>query len=253
MQENEGMSLAEHLGELRTRIIWVIVVLVLSMIAGLFAAVPLLSYLKNVPPADEIAWNAFSPWDAISIYMKVAFVAALVIVLPFMMYQLWSFVKPGLRIEEQRATIKYIPGVALLFLLGLSFAYFIVFPMAFQFTLVVTKSLELTETYGIMQYFSFMFNILIPMAVLFELPAVVMFLTRLRILNPKRLAGMRRYAYLLLVITGTMVTPPDFISDLLVVIPLILLYELSVMLSRVIYRKQLAADQAREAEYGLNN
>ncbi len=244
------MSLIEHLGELRKRLIWCILVMVLSMIGGFFAARPIIDYLKSVPPASDVSWNAFSPWDAINVYMQIAFIIALAVSLPFIVYQIWAFVRPGLRPEEQRATIRYIPGAALLFLLGLAFAYYVVFPMAHYFTSNVTRSLNLTETYGIRQYFSFMFNIILPMALLFELPVIVMFLTKIRILNPHRLRKLRRYAYLLLVIVGTVITPPDVISDLLVAVPLILLYEFSVMLSAWIYRKQLAEDRAREAEFG---
>lgn len=246
MQKKDEMVLLEHLGELRKRMIGVLLMFVISLAAGLFLAEPVLSYLKSVPPATGISLNAFSPWDSINIYLQVAFVFAVAFSLPFTLYQLWAFVKPGLRMEEQKATLKYIPGAAILFVAGLSFAYFVVFPMAFNFTSMVTKRLELTETYGISQYFSFMFNILIPLSLLFELPVVVMFLTKIRVLNPKRLQKMRRYAYLLLVIVATLVTPPDFISDILVAVPLILLYEISVLLSRLVYRKQLAADQAWE-------
>jgi sec-independent protein translocase protein TatC len=95
-----------------------------------------------------------------------------------------------------------------------------------------------------------MFNILLPIALLFELPVVVMFLTRLRLVNPKRLRKLRRYAYMALVILSTIVTPPDAISAIIVAIPLILLYEISVLLSGVVYRKQLAKDRIWEAEYG---
>jgi sec-independent protein translocase protein TatC len=96
-----------------------------------------------------------------------------------------------------------------------------------------------TTSTGIAQYFSFMFNIVLPMSILFELPIVVMFLTKIRVLNPQRLQKMRRVAYLLLIIIATMVTPPDLISDILVSVPLILLYEFSIFLSRLVYRKQL--------------
>ena len=95
-----------------------------------------------------------------------------------------------------------------------------------------------------------MFNIVIPMSLLFELPIVVMFLTRLRILNPSRLRKLRRYAYLLLVVLATLVTPPDMVSDILVAIPLILLYELSVILSGRVYRRLVERDRQREAEFG---
>ncbi|MFD0869542.1 MULTISPECIES: twin-arginine translocase subunit TatC [Paenibacillus] len=249
MQE-ESMTLVEHLSELRRRLIWVIVVLVIAMIGGFFAAIHLLEYFKSVPPASEIEWNAFSLWDGIQVYMQFAFIIALIVVLPFTLYQIWAFVRPGLREVERRATLRYIPFTVVMFLLGLAFAYFIVFKMAFMFTSSVNRSIGLTETYGIIQYFSFMFNILLPISLLFELPIVVMFLTKLRILTPPRLRKMRRYAYMILVIVGTVITPPDLISDILVIIPLILLYEFSVFLSGMIYRKQLERDRQWEEEFG---
>ena len=248
MSKNETMSLIDHIGELRKRIIWVIAVLAATMIGGLFAAKPVLEYLKNVEPAKGIAWNAFSPWDAIGSWMQVAFVISLAVSLPFALFQFWLFVKPGLHLTEQTAAGQYIPVAFLFLVLGLAFAYFIVFPMAFSFASTVTRSLDLEETYGIAQYFSFMFNILIPMSLLFELPIIIMFLTKIRVLNPKRLGKMRRYAYVVLVIIATVVTPPDLISDLLVAIPLIILYEISVLLSQRVYRKQQEAAAADEFE-----
>lgn len=244
------MTLVEHLSELRKRLVWVLVVFVLAMVGGFFAANPLLNYLKHVPPASTVSWNAFALWDGIKIYMQFAFMIALVITLPLILYHLWAFIRPGLREEEQRAALRYIPFTILLFLIGLAFAYFVIFQMAFYFTSSVNKGLELTETYGITQYFTFMFNILLPVSLLFEMPVLVMFLTKLRILNPIRLRKLRRYAYIILVVVGAVVTPPDFISDILVTIPLIGLYEFSVMLSGVIYRKQLAKEAEWEAEYG---
>jgi len=183
-------------------------------------------------------------------YMSFALVVGLIVTLPFSLYQLWAFLKPGLRPEEQKASLIFIPFAFLLFLLGLAFGYFVVFQMAFLFTSGIAGKLELKETYGIAQYFSFMFNILIPIALVFELPIVVMFLTKLRILNPKRLHKIRRYAYMILVVIAAVITPPDAISAIIVAIPMIVLYEFSVMLSGVIYRKQLLQDQTWEKEFG---
>jgi sec-independent protein translocase protein TatC len=243
MQENTA-SLVEHLTELRKRLIWVIVILVVAMIGGFFAAKPIIVYLMHSEPASSIVTlNTFSPWDAIRLYMQFSFAIGLVVTLPFALTQIWLFVKPGLMEHEQKATLRYIPGAVFLFLLGLAFAYFIIFPMAFYFTSNVTQSLSLTETYGAAQYFTFMFNILLPMAILFELPVVVMFLTKLRILNPTRLKKLRRYAYLVLIIIATLVTPPDFISDILVAVPMIVLYEISIMLSAKVYKGQLERDK----------
>jgi sec-independent protein translocase protein TatC len=248
--QDDSMSLVEHLGELRKRIFWVAIVLVLAMIGGFFAAKSILIYFKKAAPIANVEWHAFSPWDALRMYMQLSFILALIVTVPVILYHLWAFVKPGLRVEEQKATLRYIPYTALLFLIGLAFAYFVVFPMTFKFTSSLTKSLGLVETYGITQYFTYMFNILLPISILFELPAVVMFLTRLRLLNPIRLRKMRRYAYLFLVILSSIVTPPDAISAIIVAIPLIILYEISVILSRIVYRKQLEQDRKWAEEYG---
>jgi sec-independent protein translocase protein TatC len=250
MDQEEGMSLVEHLGELRKRIIWVILVLIGGMVIGIIVAQPLITYLKGIPPASGIEWNAFSPWDPIRLYMNFALVTGLIVTLPFALYQIWSFLKPGLRIEEQKASLIFIPFAFILFLVGLAFAYFIVFKMAFLFTSEISERLVIKETYGITQYFTFMFNILIPIGLIFELPIVIMFLTRLRILNPKRLYKLRRYAYMLLVIVAAMITPPDLLSAVVVSLPMILLYEFSVLLSGMIYRKQLVKDQEWEDEFG---
>lgn len=237
MQEVE-MSIAGHLTELRRRVIWVVVTLVITMIFGFLAAKAVLDYLRSVPPANGMTWHAFSPWSGIRVYMQFSFVIAIVLTLPILLYHIWAFVRPGLRAEEQKAAVRYIPFSLLLGITGLVFAYFVVFRMALHFTMSINQSLWLTETYGIIEYFSFMLNILLPVSVLFELPVVVMFLTRLRLLSPGWMRKMRRYAYFILVIVGVMISPPDLISDLLIAIPLIALYEFSVILSGMVYRKQ---------------
>ncbi|MBW7455002.1 twin-arginine translocase subunit TatC [Paenibacillus sepulcri] len=238
MFEEKKMTLIEHLAELRKRIIGVIVVLFLTMIGGLILSPKVLLYLKGVPPASGITWNVFSPWDALRIYMQVAFVISAAVTLPYILYQLWSFMKVGLKKEEQEATLRYIPYSVLCFLIGIGFAYFVVFPMSFSFTSRISDQLDLTQTYGIAQYFGFMLSIVIPMSLAFELPVVIMFLTKIGVLTPKVLNSMRRYAYLGLVILASLISPPELISHLMVFIPLVVLYEISVLLSRVVYRKK---------------
>jgi sec-independent protein translocase protein TatC len=246
----KSMPMVEHIGELRKRVLWSALFFVLAMVAGLVVAIPIIQYLTNVEPVKDLELNAFSPWDGIRIYMQVAVYVSFALSLPFILFQVWLFVKPGLRQTEQKASLLYIPGAVILFLAGLSFAYFVVFPLAFFFTGVMARNLGLTQTYGLAQYFTFMFNILLPISLLFELPVVVMFLTKLRILNPMRLRRLRRYAYVVLLVTSALITPPDLISALIVSIPMILLYEISLLLSRSIFRRQLAADQAWEEEFG---
>ncbi|WP_240353482.1 twin-arginine translocase subunit TatC [Cohnella algarum] len=243
------MPLLEHIGELRKRIIYILIVLVLGLAGGLFCAKPLFEYLVAAAPADNIELNTFSPWDAIGLYMKFAFVVSFVVVIPFTMLQLWLFVRPGLHEKEQKATLRYVPAALVMLVAGIAFGYYVVFPMAYSFTENMTETLGLKQTYGAAQYFSFLFNIVLPLAVLFELPLVILFLTQLGILNPGFLKKFRRFAWFLMVLIGTVITPPDVISDLLVAVPLIVLYELSIMLSAAAYRKRLAKQREWEREW----
>ncbi|MEC0231076.1 twin-arginine translocase subunit TatC [Paenibacillus alba] len=252
MPIKEMMSLTQHLSELRIRIIRVLIVLILTMIAGFLAARKILIYFKQTPPASDMAWHVFSPMDGIRLYMMFAFVISLTLTLPFILYQIWGFVKQGLTKEEQTAALRYIPYTLLCFIIGLTFSYFIVFPMCMAFTVSITENLGLTQTYGVAQYFSFMLNIILPLSTAFELPIIVMFLTRLKVLNPKLLHQFRRYAYLLLVVTASLISPPDLISHLMVAIPLFALYEISVLLSRLVNKAQMKEQSTRNLEYGVS-
>ncbi len=234
------MSLLDHLTELRRRLIIVIAVLFFGMILGLFVAQPVYQYLVSAETARNLVFHVFSFWDGIGLYMKIAMVVAFALTLPCALFQLWAFVSPGLLPKERRTALRYIPFVFLMFIIGVLFAYYVVFPMALTFTSQVTRSMGLEETYGVVQYFTFMSNIVFPVAALFELPLVIMFLTTLRIVSPALLRKLRRIAYFVLVFIAVVVTPPDFISDILVAIPLLGLYELSVFLSSIVYRKQQA-------------
>ncbi|NOU67984.1 twin-arginine translocase subunit TatC [Paenibacillus sp. LMG 31461] len=252
MQIKEMMSLVEHLTELRTRIIRVLIVVILTLIIGFVFAQNILLYLKQSSTASDITWHVFSPMDSIRIYMLIAFAVSLTLTLPFILYQIWAFVKKGLTKEEQVATLRYIPYTFLCFIIGLSFGYFVVFPMCIKFTLGVTENLGLTQTYGVAQYFSFMLNIIIPLSLAFELPIVVMFLTKLKLLNPKLLNKVRRYAYLILIITASLISPPDLISHLMVAIPLFALYEISILLSRIVYIGQQREQSLSQVDYSVS-
>lgn len=250
MDEQVSMTFIEHWKELRKRLIWCALFFALAFAVGMLFAVPIIHHLTKFVEARDIALNAFSPWDGIRIYMQVATCVSLVLSFPFILFQLWLFVRPGLREHERKASLLYIPFAVVLLIAGAAFAYFVVFPMAFYFTGVLTRTMGLVETFGMVQYLSFMLNIMVPVSLLFQLPVVVLFLTKLRILNPQRLAKFRRHAILTLLIVAALITPPDLISALIVSVPMMLLYEFSILLSRRAYRRQLAADKAWEAEYG---
>ncbi|MBP2000671.1 sec-independent protein translocase protein TatC [Paenibacillus shirakamiensis] len=249
-EKKDELTVVDHLVELRRRLFVTIILFAIVLVGGFFVAKPVYQYLTTHDTNHIVLQlNAFSFWDGVNVYMKIALIVAFGIMLPFIMYQLWAFVSPGLKPKERRATLKYIPFVFICFIAGAAFGYYVVFPLAMTFTSSLNKQLGLVETYGIADYLKFMTNIILPIALLFELPVVVLFLTHLRLLNPKRLKKMRRVAYFALVVLSVMITPPDFFSAFLVLIPMILLYEFSVMLSARIHTKQVASDAERKAKY----
>ncbi|UKS28650.1 twin-arginine translocase subunit TatC [Paenibacillus sp. HWE-109] len=220
-----------HLTEVRKRLIIILAWFVLTFSAGLYVAPSILKYMKSQPMVGEIAWNVFSFTDGLMIYMKCAFLVALLFTVPLLLYQVWAFVKPGLTEVEAKSTLPYIPVSFALFIIGVSFSYWVVFPMMVRFMMSMNRKVGAVETYGIDRYFSFLFEIVFPMAIAFELPVVVLFLTRIGLLTPQRLKMTRKYAYVGLAITGSCISPPDMISHLSVTLPLILLFEISVMVA----------------------
>lgn len=240
---DKQQSLTEHLGELRKRIIYSLIYFLIAIIIGFVFSGDVVNQLKNAPAARDLDWHVFGMADALAVYMKVSLVLGVILSIPYILYQIWAFVKPGLKEREQKAALRIIPVATLLFIVGLAFGYFVLFPMVIHFMLLMTAKLQAEEMFGITQYFSFLFSVVIPFGVLFELPVIVVFLTKIRILNPIRLAKMRKLSYFVLVIIAVTITPPEIISDFLVTIPLLLLYEISIWLSKRIYKKQIQEDE----------
>jgi len=248
MNEKE-MSMVEHLSELRIRLVWVFVSFVVAMIIGFLMAEPIVEHIKHDPVAVNVSWHVFGLSDALRIYMQVAFMIALVITLPLILYHLWRFVSPGLLEEEKKAIATYIPFSFILLVIGLLFGYYFLFPMIIGFMSNFSTMLGAEETYGLTQYFQFLFNLVLPVSLLFELPIIIMFLTSIRLINPPLLIKFRKYAILMSVIVAAAITPPDFISNIVVAIPIIVLYEISIVLSKGIYRRQLERQVEWEEEF----
>lgn len=230
-----------HLAELRKRLILVVAWFFVTMCAGLYLSPRILRYIKSSNVSSSVEWNVFSFTDGLFIYLRCAFLVAVLFTLPLMLYQTWAFVRPGLTDREAKGTLAYVPASFALFLAGVSFSYYLVFPMMMRFMMQMNHTVGAVETYGIDKYFVFMFSVVFPLGVAFEMPIVMLFLTRLGVLTPERLAVTRKYAYVGLAVVGSCISPPDFVSHLSVTVPLILLFEISALLSGRYARKRLAA------------
>lgn len=223
-----------HANELRRRILLVCGYFLLMVVLALTWVNPLLYWLTADLPQKL---QFLGPTDILWVYLLLCAVSALVLTIPVAAYHVWRFVAPGLLPHERRVTLLYIPALTVLFILGLSFGYGIVYPMVLAFLTHLAGD-QFILNYTAERYFHFIFTMTVPFGFLFEMPAVMMFLTKLRIVNPRKLASMRKQAYFILIIVAVTLTPPDLLSDVLVIVPLLLLYEGSIALSRLVYRPE---------------
>lgn len=248
---DKNMSVYDHLGEMRNRIVITAVFFFLFMVVGLFFAKPVIVYLQGDPVAQDIQMNAFNLTDPLKVYVNFAFIIAILLSLPVALYQIWAFISPGLFPTERKVTLSYIPISFILFAGGLSFAYFILFPLVVHFMGSIADSLNIEGEYGINEYFSFLFGLVLPFGLLFQFPVLIMFLTRLGLITPHFLRKIRKFAYFGIIVIAGVISPPELISHLTITIPLIILYEISIIISANSYKKRLKAEEEAQLEMEL--
>ncbi|POZ54189.1 Sec-independent protein translocase protein TatCy [Lysinibacillus sphaericus] len=236
------LTVTEHLVELRKRLLICAVFFVIALIVGFYLAEPIIKYIQYSKEAEQLTLNAFKVTDPLVVYLQVTVIIAFVLSSPLLLHQIWLFITPGLHETERKATLKYIPYSFILFIAGASFSYYVLFPYVMHFMMGLSADLEIQQTIGINEYFSFLFRLVMPFGIVFQLPVVTLFLARLGILNPELMVKFRKYAYFVLVVIAVFLAPPDFISNVIVAIPLFLIYEISIIIARRGYRKFLQAE-----------
>ncbi|EZH65037.1 hypothetical protein DH09_15430 [Bacillaceae bacterium JMAK1] len=177
------------------------------------------------------------PLDAIKLYFTLAGVLGLGFSAPYLAFEAWRFVKPALSTKEASILFQYIPAIFVCFIIGLCFGFFVIHPLAFAF-LTELGELHFDMMITASEYFSFVLMATLPAGFLFELPLIIMALTSFGLLNPYSLGKVRKYAYFALLCISVLITPPDFLTDILVVIPFILLYELGIVLAKVVHKRK---------------
>jgi len=187
--------------------------------------------------------------DVVGVFLvpvKVAFLVAFVIALPYVLYQVWAFVAPGLYIHEKRLVLPLVVASSALFLVGMSFAYFLVFPVVFKFMASVAPEGVAWMT-DIDKYLSFVLTTFVAFGVTFQVPVVVIVLVRVGVVSIEKLKDIRPYVIVGAFIIGAIFTPPDVISQVMLAVPLWLLYELGIVAARVVGRAP-ASPQAPQGE-----
>lgn len=242
MDERE-YSLMEHLGELRKRLGYALVGVGLVAVAAFAISDQLLEWLRA--PMEVMLREAhgagakfvvIAPAEYIVCQLKASFVAALFIASPWVLYQIWLFIAPGLYAHEQRYATWFVWAGAVCFCGGAAFAYFAVFPTMFRF-FVESLPPGIAMTPSISDHFSFTLKMLIAFGVVFETPVVTVILSLAGIIDPTKLGRYRKYVVVVAFIVGAVLTPsPDALSQLLLAGPLLVLYELGVLVARGVVR-----------------
>lgn len=236
MTDNElRLTLVEHLGELRKR-------LIISVIAVIIGTAACYNYIEDIidlitRPAEGLEFIYLSPPELFIAYIKISLVLGLVVALPVVLFQIWMFVKPGLKENEKKYVLFAMFMGSIFFLMGIVFAYLVIIPMTIQFFIKVTAE-GIAPLFSFANYISFIGSILLSFGFVFELPLIVILLTQLGLASPSTFKKYRKMVILGVFIVAAILTPPDVISQIMMAVPMLILYEFSIMIATMIYRKK---------------
>ncbi len=233
--EEQPLTFIEHLAELRRRLI----ILVASILAGTILSYQFVSQITELVmrPAEGLRFVYLSPPELFLVYVKLSIIAGIMLTLPITLGQVWLFLKPGLhRREKLYMGISLVAGV-FFFAVGVVFAYAVILPLTIEFFTGIAFS-GVEPMFSVASYVGFITSILLSFGIVFEMPIVVVLLTQLNLLTAAGLKRNRKYIYLAIIVVAAVLSPPDLISQVLLAGPMVLLFELSVLVAIVIGRRK---------------
>ncbi|MEA3345124.1 MAG: twin-arginine translocase subunit TatC [Chloroflexota bacterium] len=231
MAQEENMTLFEHLEELRDRLIKTLGALGVATLLSIIVARRALQLL--IAPMGESKPVALHPTASIISYFKISLILGTVLAMPVIIYQFIRFVVPGLTSQEKRYLYVIVPGATISFALGVTFAGLVILPFSIKYLQGFMSDI-IRPTYSIDRYISFVTSVLFWVGLSFETPLVIFFLAKMEVVNVQFLTRSRKYALLIVAVLAAVITPtPDPFNMLIVMAPLVLLYELGVLLARL--------------------
>jgi len=248
-ENDKELPLVHHLIELRSRLLWVVIV-ILALFFGLYiffvndiyeiVSAPLMKLLP--PNASMIATDITSP---LLTPMKLTFFVALVLAIPYILYQIWEFVAPGLYKHEKRIALPILFSSVMLFYIGMAFAYFLIFPLIFTIT---TNSglVGVTAMTDISKYLDFVLHMFFAFGFIFEIPVATVLLISAEVMSAKALIKKRPYVILGCFVVGMILTPPDITSQFLLAVPMWILFEIGVYIGLFIENRRKKAELEAE-------
>lgn len=241
--ESDEMTFLEHLEELRWRIIFSVLGLVVGSVICWIFIDELINVILLKPAKDYgIILQNLKPFGQLFMYVQVAIMGGVVVSLPNLFYQLWKFIAPALRKSERKYISAIVVFSSLSFLIGILFAYYVMLPLVLSFA-AKFGSQQIANEFAIDEYLSLIISIMLASGVVFEMPMVSYFLTKLGILTPKFMRKYRKHSIVIILIAAAFLTPgTDPVSQIVLAVPLVLLYEISILISHLSQRKKEKID-----------
>lgn len=248
-QENDPkeMSLIDHLDELRNTIIRILAALFFATLIGFIFSEYLLHLLLK--QANGIEFIVISPTEGFFTQLKVGILGGIILVFPYLVIQVWNFIEPGLTKEEASYIHKTTPFVVILFLIGILLAYFFVIPLGLEF-LLKFQIAQVKASLSIERYVSFCFTLLTVFGVLMELPVLLMLLHTVGIVRSNLLITYRSHVVVAFFVLAALLTPPDIVTQVLVALPMVILFEISLFLMKLREKGDLASHDQENSSSG---
>ena len=243
-----------HLVELRDRLLRAILAVIVVFLCLFPWARELYAFLAKPLMAALPAGGQMIATDVVGVFLvpvKVAFLVAFLIALPYVLYQTWAFVAPGLYAHEKRLVLPLVAASSILFLVGMAFAYFLVFPVVFKFMASIAPEGVAWMT-DIDKYLSFVLTTFVAFGVTFEVPVVVVVLVHVGLISIEKLKEIRPYVIVGAFVVGAIFTPPDVLSQVMLAVPLWFLYELGILVARFVGRPAGTQADASDPKKGLD-
>ena len=238
-EPQEGsMTFLEHLEEFRWRLIYSFLGIVLGTILSWIFIDDLINVILLKPAFDAgIKLQNLKPFGQVYVYLEVAIICGIILSIPNIFYQFWKFIVPALKENEQKYISSIVIYSSFCFIIGIAFAYFIMLPFTLDFA-AHFGSQDIKNQFAINEYLSVIISIMLGAGVVFELPMITYFLTKIGILTPMFMSKNRKYAVLIILIISAFLTPADIVSQIILAIPIGFLYEFSILISKFVYKKK---------------
>lgn len=236
--EDVEMTFLEHLEELRWRIIYSLIGIIIGTIIAWFFIDFIINEILLLPAKQSnIKLQNLKPFGQLFLYFEVAIIIGLILSFPNVVYQFWKFIAPALKEKEKKYITSIVLFTTFCFLCGVMFAYFVMLPLTLKFA-AQFGSPAIENNFAIDEYFSIILSVIIGAGLVFELPMLSFFLSRIGILTPKFMRKYRRHAIVIILILAAILTPgTDPVSQVILAIPLVFLYEISILVSKIFQKK----------------